>query len=134
MIWSNDIDIVWSDVIISNLFAEVIWLDNEDGALAQLGERLAGSQKVRGSIPLGSTNFKVNASGHVPMFLFFRVFPEKSHAQKVSGWLAMSVYDNSGTNAFSVFYKGKTDCYYLNSEIDVDWLSEHFKFTVVKRS
>ncbi len=25
------------------------------GAVAQLGERLAGSQKVRGSIPLGST-------------------------------------------------------------------------------
>ena len=28
-----------------------------DGAIAQLGERLAGSQKVRGSIPLGSIVF-----------------------------------------------------------------------------
>jgi hypothetical protein len=28
------------------------------GAVAQLGERLAGSQKVRGSIPLGSTLFE----------------------------------------------------------------------------
>jgi hypothetical protein len=28
----------------------------ERGAIAQLGERLAGSQEVRGSIPLGSTN------------------------------------------------------------------------------
>ena len=26
------------------------------GALAQLGERLSGRQKVKGSIPLGSTN------------------------------------------------------------------------------
>lgn len=26
------------------------------GALAQLGERIAGSDEVRGSIPLGSTN------------------------------------------------------------------------------
>ena len=28
----------------------------EDGAVAQLGERLNGIQEVRGSIPLGSTN------------------------------------------------------------------------------
>ena len=27
----------------------------ENGAIAQLGERLTGSQEVRGSIPLGST-------------------------------------------------------------------------------
>ena len=27
-----------------------------DGAIAQLGERYAGSVEVRGSIPLGSTN------------------------------------------------------------------------------
>lgn len=29
------------------------------GALAQLGERIAGSDEVRGSIPLGSINKKV---------------------------------------------------------------------------
>ena len=29
------------------------------GAVAQLGERLAGSQKVRGSSPLGSTSLDV---------------------------------------------------------------------------
>ena len=28
----------------------------KDGALAQLGERFAGSEQVSGSIPLGSTN------------------------------------------------------------------------------
>ena len=31
------------------------------GGLAQLGERLAGSQKVRGSNPLSSTHFKALA-------------------------------------------------------------------------
>lgn len=31
-----------------------VWKHLFDGALAQLGERLAGSQEVRGSIPLGS--------------------------------------------------------------------------------
>lgn len=30
-----------------------------DGAVAQLGERYTGSVEVRGSIPLGSTNFSV---------------------------------------------------------------------------
>jgi PD-(D/E)XK nuclease superfamily protein len=30
------------------------------GAVAQLGERLAGSQKVRGSIPLGSTDLPLS--------------------------------------------------------------------------
>lgn len=42
------------------------------GGLAQLGERLAGSQKVRGSSPLSST-FSLNL-GHLPEFgkcLFF---------------------------------------------------------------
>ena len=42
------------------------------GALAQLGERLAGSQKVRGSIPLGSTrNFTVGPGENraLPAFL-----------------------------------------------------------------
>ncbi len=32
-------------------------MPRNDGALAQLGERLHGMQEVSGSIPLGSTNF-----------------------------------------------------------------------------
>ena len=46
----------------NNQWIEINWPDDFDfaakltqlGAVAQLGERLAGSQKVRGSIPLGS--------------------------------------------------------------------------------
>jgi hypothetical protein len=34
---------------------EYIDLKNKFGAIAQLGERIAGSDEVRGSIPLGST-------------------------------------------------------------------------------
>ena len=34
----------------------------EIGAIAQLGERLHGMQEVSGSIPLGSTNFRSDAS------------------------------------------------------------------------
>ena len=33
------------------------------GAVVQLGERLTGSQEVRGSIPLGSTNFWLRTAG-----------------------------------------------------------------------
>ena len=50
----------------NNQRLEINWADDCDvaaklrrlGAVAQLGERLAGSQKVRGSIPLGSTLFE----------------------------------------------------------------------------
>ncbi len=38
------------------------------GALAQLGERMAGSHEVRGSIPLGST---INDAGAVTRLLFY---------------------------------------------------------------
>ena len=36
-----------------------ISVTNCSGAIAQLGERLNGIQEVSGSIPLGSTNFKM---------------------------------------------------------------------------
>ena len=39
------------------------------GALAQLGERIAGSDEVRGSIPLGSIRRKTLEKSRV--FLFF---------------------------------------------------------------
>lgn len=35
--------------------AEILHTTSTYGALAQLGERIAGSDEVRGSIPLGST-------------------------------------------------------------------------------
>ncbi len=34
----------------------------QHGALAQLGERIAGSDEVRGSIPLGSIKYKIPKS------------------------------------------------------------------------
>ncbi len=34
------------------------------GAVAQLGERMAGSHEVRGSIPLSSTNFLIIPVSH----------------------------------------------------------------------
>ncbi len=41
------------------------------GGLAQLGERLAGSQKVVGSIPIVSTNTKYLTPRSVEEFLFY---------------------------------------------------------------
>ena len=41
------------------------------GALAQLGERMAGSHEVRGSIPLGSTNYSGRCTG---LFYFRRLY------------------------------------------------------------
>lgn len=41
------------------------------GGLAQLGERLAGSQKVVGSIPIVSTNTKYPTPRGVEEFLFY---------------------------------------------------------------
>lgn len=41
------------------------------GGLAQLGERLAGSQKVVGSIPIVSTNTKYLTPRDVEEFLFY---------------------------------------------------------------
>lgn len=41
------------------------------GGLAQLGERLAGSQKVVGSIPIVSTNIKHPTPRGVEEFLFY---------------------------------------------------------------
>jgi hypothetical protein len=43
------------------------------GAVAQLGERMTGSHEVRGSIPLGSTNFQ-----------FTRTLTNGDHAQVVN--------------------------------------------------
>ena len=44
---------------------------NSNGAVAQLGERVTGSHKVRGSIPLSSTNdFKGLGALTNPFILF----------------------------------------------------------------
>ena len=40
------------------------------GALAQLGERMAGSHEVRGSIPLGSTIFRLRAEASLRPLVF----------------------------------------------------------------
>ncbi len=58
-------------------FAPLICLVNQNGAVAQLGERMTGSHEVRGSIPLGSTN-NINNSGHplrMPKLFCVLVFP-----------------------------------------------------------
>ncbi len=46
------------------LFAQPV-ASQQDGGLAQLGERLDGIQKVRGSSPLSSIFFDVNLAGVV---------------------------------------------------------------------
>lgn len=44
----------------------------------------------------------------------------------------MSVYDNSGEISFPIFYKEKSDCYYLNEELSVLWLDRYFRSVVGK--
>ena len=46
------------------------------GALAQLGERMAGSHEVRGSIPLGSTILRLRAEASLrPLVLLHHPLP-----------------------------------------------------------
>ena len=47
---------VFSTVGYSSNPSRVAVIATDDGAVAQLGERMTGSHEVRGSIPLGSTN------------------------------------------------------------------------------
>ena len=47
------------------------------GAIAQLGERMAGSHEVRGSIPLGSTKKKTVGSGETPGPAFVSAYSEQ---------------------------------------------------------
>ena len=56
-----------ADISLCYYFASLVL-----GAIAQLGERIAGSDEVRGSIPLGST--KTINSNHFIMKWFFLLF------------------------------------------------------------
>jgi hypothetical protein len=47
---------MFSSIMARTTLASNLRLINQNGAVAQLGERLNGIQEVRGSIPLGSTN------------------------------------------------------------------------------
>lgn len=53
------------------------------GALAQLGERIAGSDEVRGSIPLGST--KKNKINHV-LWTWFSVLLVEALKRRTPGF------------------------------------------------
>ena len=55
------------------ILSNVVTRNNRFGGIAQLGERLTGSQEVSGSIPLISTKKKNTQSG--VLFLFLQAFP-----------------------------------------------------------
>ena len=72
-------------VRISSIIArtETVAGREQQGAVAQLGERLNGIQEVRGSIPLGST--KINLAFHVYDRLSRVIKPQRSVIQQFKG-------------------------------------------------
>ena len=53
------------------------------GGVAQLGERLTGSQEVRGSIPLVSTIVNVEPSGNRRLFSYASTMHSKAPPKKL---------------------------------------------------
>ncbi len=69
------------------------------GGVAQLGERLTGSQEVRGSIPLVSTQEFSRTRSSLLVFLFEQSVGQTVYAisQKVLAWIYLFSYINERT-------------------------------------
>ena len=65
-------------------WSEFPYSTSSHGGVAQLGERLTGSQEVRGSIPLVSTRSLNEAPTHVGAF--FHIYRFRSCVDWVASW------------------------------------------------